>query len=75
MQKLNFHNCNRCQHKWVGKLKDPKTCANPKCRTPYWNKPRKRLQNKIKNVQNEKFYFYIVGQEFYILSQLVAFYG
>lgn len=62
MQKYNFHSCNRCEHKWVGKIEDPKTCANPKCRTPYWNKPRKRDQSKIRNSHVEKFYFYIETQ-------------
>jgi len=55
--KLYFHSCNRCKYEWVGKLKTPKTCANPKCRTPYWNKPRIRKQNKTKS-SIEKFYFY-----------------
>lgn len=34
--------CERCQHEWVprGEGDDgPKTC--PKCRSPYWNEPRK----------------------------------
>ena len=57
MTKSNIHNCNRCGHQWAGKLKNPKTCANPKCRTPYWNRPRIRIQNKIKKSSNEKFYF------------------
>ena len=55
------HNCNRCGHEWVGKLQTPNTCANPKCRTPYWNKLRKRKQNKTKPFV-EKFYFYFEGQ-------------
>ena len=54
--KLFIHNCNRCNHKWIGKLAEPKTCANPKCRTPYWNKPRIRKQNK-RVTFNEKYYF------------------
>ncbi len=57
MLESNIHNCNRCYHQWHGKLKNPKTCANPKCRSPYWNKPRIRTQNQTKS-SNEKFYFY-----------------
>ena len=57
MLELNFHNCNRCNHKWIGKLAEPKTCANPKCRTPYWNKPRIRKQIKRK-LAGEKYFFY-----------------
>ena len=59
----NIHNCNRCYHQWLGKLENPKTCANPKCRTPYWNKPRIRTQNKIKELSNEKFYFYFESEK------------
>jgi predicted Zn-ribbon and HTH transcriptional regulator len=30
--------CSRCGHKWVPKgLTRPKRCANPKCRSPYWD--------------------------------------
>ena len=54
---LYVHSCNRCKYEWVGRLKTPKTCANSKCRTPYWNKPCIRKQNKIKP-STKKFYFY-----------------
>ena len=37
-----LHKCNRCQHDWVSKMEIPNTCADKKCRSPYWNKPRKR---------------------------------
>ncbi len=34
--------CFRCYHTWKKrKPKNPKTC--PKCNSPYWNKPRKRV--------------------------------
>ena len=59
---MKVHNCNRCEYEWAGKLEVPKTCANPKCRTPYWNKPRKRDQSRIKNSQVEKFHFWIETQ-------------
>jgi len=33
--------CLRCGHSWEAEsAKLPKTCPNPKCRSPYWNKPR-----------------------------------
>ena len=57
MLEINFHKCNRCNHKWIGKLVEPKTCANPKCRTPYWNKPRVRKQIR-KKLASEKYFFY-----------------
>lgn len=37
--------CERCNHEWVPRNKEePSVC--PKCKSPYWNKPRRR---KIKN--------------------------
>ena len=45
---LNLPNleCNRCGHKWVPrKVTLPKNCPNPKCKSPYWNKPRKYQTN------------------------------
>ncbi len=35
--------CQRCGHMWVPRL-EPKSC--PKCKTYYWNKPRKALERK-----------------------------
>jgi DNA-directed RNA polymerase subunit RPC12/RpoP len=33
--------CNRCGNQWDSKIKEgPKNC--PKCKSPYWNKPRVR---------------------------------
>jgi len=61
VSKLNSHSCNRCEYEWLSKIENPKTCANPKCRTPYWNKPRIRKQIKIKS-SNEKFYFYFENE-------------
>jgi len=34
--------CLRCGHEWVPRSKDkPRSCANPKCRSVYWDRPRK----------------------------------
>ena len=33
--------CVRCGHIFTPKGLTPKTCPNPKCRSPYWNKPRR----------------------------------
>ena len=56
-----LHNCNRCGHEWSGNLQVPKTCANPKCRTPYWNKPRKREIKKSKP-SIDQFFFYFENE-------------
>jgi hypothetical protein len=41
--KYVMHTCNRCGNQWVSKLEEPKSCANRKCRSIYWNKVRQRL--------------------------------
>jgi hypothetical protein len=35
------YQCERCSHKWIPKdpEKEPSVC--PKCKSPYWNRPRK----------------------------------
>lgn len=45
MGKIKFevegYQCERCGHKWVPRNKgEPAVC--PECKSPYWNKPRKR---------------------------------
>jgi len=36
------YRCERCGHEWVprDKEQEPKVC--PKCKSPYWNRPRAR---------------------------------
>lgn len=31
--------CKRCDYSWVARTAEPRSC--PKCKSPYWNKPRK----------------------------------
>lgn len=40
--------CERCRHKWIpNNIKvEPTVC--PKCKSPYWNKPRKNKNNSKK---------------------------
>ena len=39
--------CERCGHKWIPRGKEePSVCPN--CKSPYWNKPRKRPKPKQK---------------------------
>lgn len=35
------YRCERCSHEWLprDKSQDPKVC--PKCKSPYWNTPRR----------------------------------
>jgi len=36
---VKFCVCERCKHEWIAETNLPETCS--KCRSPYWNKPRK----------------------------------
>ena len=43
--KQKGYKCNRCSHEWVprkGTVGEPRVC--PKCKSPYWNKPRKNAR-------------------------------
>jgi len=42
--KIIGYKCERCGHIWVGRGKQPIVCA--KCKSPYWNKPRKNKRGK-----------------------------
>jgi hypothetical protein len=45
--------CERCSHKWVPREDEiPKVC--PKCKSPYWNTPRKLERNRSEFNFNEK---------------------
>ena len=33
--------CERCGHKWIPRKKEYPTIC-PKCKSPYWDKPRKK---------------------------------
>ena len=37
-----LHECKRCNYKWTSKIELPGSCANQKCRSPYWDKERVR---------------------------------
>lgn len=38
--KLSGYKCERCSHQWMPRNSErPMVC--PKCKSPYWNKPRK----------------------------------
>lgn len=39
--------CFRCYHTWKKRIKSRPTKACPKCRSPYWNKPRTRISKLI----------------------------
>lgn len=38
---VNAWKCGRCGHEWIPQIvREPKRC--PKCKSPYWNRPRMR---------------------------------
>ncbi len=34
--------CLRCDEHWISKKKSPTRCGKIACRSPYWNRPRKK---------------------------------
>jgi len=40
--KIQGYRCERCGHSWTprNKTRPPKVCPNPKCKSPYWDRPR-----------------------------------
>jgi len=44
---VKFWKCTRCHYEWHPRMDDkPKTC--PKCRSPYWDSPRKNKKKEGK---------------------------
>lgn len=35
------YRCERCSHEWIPRDKEQEPTVCPKCKSPYWNKPRK----------------------------------
>lgn len=47
---MEGYKCERCGHEWIARLKfHPIIC--PKCKSPYWDKPKKSMHMKGKSVQ------------------------
>ena len=47
---LEGFRCERCGHEWLPREKGQEPTVCPKCKSPYWNKPRKseEIQNLVK---------------------------
>ncbi|MEM0134973.1 MAG: hypothetical protein QXU18_07075 [Thermoplasmatales archaeon] len=40
-REIEIYKCERCGHEWIKRGdKEPKVC--PKCKSPYWNTPRRK---------------------------------
>ncbi|MHA1827128.1 MAG: hypothetical protein ACTSX6_00620 [Candidatus Heimdallarchaeaceae archaeon] len=35
------YHCERCGHEWIPRIKTQEPIICPKCKSPYWNKPKK----------------------------------
>lgn len=44
------YRCERCEHEWIPRdtENEPRVC--PKCKSPYWNKPRKAVKPPDKQI-------------------------
>lgn len=57
---IKGHKCYRCGHEWrpinIGSKELPRTCPNPKCKSPFWDRPvtRKKTSEKIKNLRGSE---------------------
>lgn len=40
--KLSGFKCERCRHEWLPRNHEDNPRVCPKCKSPYWDKPRKR---------------------------------
>ena len=41
MLTVEGYRCERCRHEWIPREKGQEPTVCPKCKSPYWNKPRK----------------------------------
>jgi rRNA maturation endonuclease Nob1 len=39
------YRCERCGHEWLPRNKDEEPRVCPKCKSPYWNRSRKRVSD------------------------------
>ena len=47
--RVDAYRCDRCDHQWVPRSpqRRPKVC--PKCKSPYWDRPRAEQRRKLTN--------------------------
>jgi predicted Zn-ribbon and HTH transcriptional regulator len=45
---LKGFRCERCEHEWIPRNENDRPTVCPKCKSPYWDKPRNKItENKI----------------------------
>lgn len=50
--KLKKLECKRCEYEWVARTEAPRVC--PKCKSPYWNVPRRQVKSSNKTNVSKK---------------------
>lgn len=46
---ITINRCKRCGHEWAQRgERNPKTCPNPACRSPYWDKERTKPRPEVR---------------------------
>ena len=45
---VKVYACERCEHEWIPRNLDALPAVCPKCKSPYWNRPRKNQAPKNK---------------------------
>lgn len=46
---IKGYKCERCGHEWIPRNKEEKPIICPKCKSPYWDKPKKSKKGKNHN--------------------------
>lgn len=50
---LEGFQCERCKHIWLPRTKDEIPTICPKCKSPYWNKPRKISKEQSSTIEDK----------------------
>jgi hypothetical protein len=56
---VTLYTCERCGYEWIPRdalsaTEPPKVCPNPKCKSPYWNTPRRETKPASKKKAGKK---------------------
>ena len=51
---IKGHRCNRCGKEWVSNKDNDTPIVCPKCKSPYWNKPKHFQKTPSKNIIGQK---------------------
>ena len=46
---ITGYKCERCDHEWVPRDKNQEPLVCPRCKSPYWNRPKKVIKQRDEN--------------------------